>query len=549
MKYQKASFSPDSDLPSSIVVFFVALPLCLGIAHGSEAPLMSGLIAGIVGGIIVGTISGSRFGVSGPAAGLMTIVAGAIATLGGSFETFLAAVVIAGFLQILLGVFKLGFIAYYFPNSVINGMLAGIGVTIFLKQIPHAIGDDRTDEGSEGFNLSHIWQDFIETFDAINYGAVIISVISLVILILFQQKFIAKNKLLKFVPGSMVAVVIAIILNFLFRGNGELELGQAHLVNLKNIDGPTDFFSNIRFPNFSAAFSSIHVWVTGGLIAIIASLETLLCVEATDKMDPSKNVTPSNLELIAQGAGNIVSGLIGGLPITQVIVRSSANINSGAKSKWSAVLHGALLFLCVLFIPSVLKLIPLSALAAVLLIVGFKLAHPKKFKEMYNQGWSQFIPFAVTVVLVWKLGLLNGVLIGLGLAFLFILYNNFVHSFYFKSDEHKEGEPYVIHLSEHMTFLNKASLIKVFKEIPNGSEVVIDMTNTLDVDADIWDVIESFETNAIERQIKCTVKCNLPRDKNESLVALLATKKQKMMDSKLSLSTLMGRKVDENDNV
>ncbi|MCB9189671.1 MAG: SulP family inorganic anion transporter [Flavobacteriales bacterium] len=549
MKYQKASFSPGSDLPSSIVVFFVALPLCLGIAHGSEAPLMSGLIAGIVGGIIVGTISGSRFGVSGPAAGLMTIVAGAIATLGGSFETFLAAVVIAGFLQILLGVFKLGFIAYYFPNSVINGMLAGIGVTIFLKQIPHAIGDDRTDEGSEGFNLSHIWQDFIETFDAINYGAVIISVISLVILILFQQKFIAKNKLLKFVPGSMVAVVIAIILNFLFRGNGELELGQAHLVNLKNIDGPTDFFSNIRFPNFSAAFSSIHVWVTGGLIAIIASLETLLCVEATDKMDPSKNVTPSNLELIAQGTGNIVSGLIGGLPITQVIVRSSANINSGAKSKWSAVLHGALLFLCVLFIPSVLKLIPLSALAAVLLIVGFKLAHPKKFKEMYNQGWSQFIPFAVTVVLVWKLGLLNGVLIGLGLAFLFILYNNFAHSFYFKSDEHKEGEPYVIHLSEHMTFLNKASLIKVFKEIPNGSEVVIDMTNTLDVDADIWDVIESFETNAIERQIKCTVKCNLPRDKNESLAALLSTKKQKMMDSKLSLSTLMGRKVDENDNV
>lgn len=547
MSNNKSSFSFGSDLPSSIVVFFVALPLCLGIAHGSDAPLMAGLIAGIVGGIVVGIISGSKYGVSGPAAGLMTIVAGAIATLGGSFETFLVTVIIAGLFQILLGAFKLGFIAYYFPNSVINGMLAGIGVTIFLKQIPHAIGDDRTDEGSEGFNLSHIWNDFIDTFDAMNYGAVIIAGISLVILILFQQKFISQNRFLKFIPGSMVAVVVAIGLNFLFRGNSQLELGQAHLVNLGDINGPKDFFSNMRFPDFSAAFKSVHVWITGGLIAVIASLETLLCVEATDKMDPAKNVTPSNLELIAQGAGNVVSGLIGGLPITQVIVRSSANINAGAKSKWSAVLHGALLFLCVLFIPSLLKLIPLSALAAVLLIVGYKLAHPKKFKEMYKQGWSQFIPFALTVVLVWKLGLLNGVLIGLGLAFLFILYNNFAHSFYFKSDEHKEGEPYILHLSEHMTFLNKASLIKVFKEIPNGSEVIIDMTNTVDVDADIWDVIDNFETNAVERDIKVKVNCNLPRDKNESLATLLATKKQKLMDSKGSLSNLMGKNTRKNE--
>ncbi|CAG5078053.1 SulP family inorganic anion transporter [Parvicella tangerina] len=576
MSNQKSSFSFGSDFPASIVVFFVALPLCLGIAHGSEAPLMSGLIAGIIGGTVVGIISGSRFGVSGPAAGLMTIVAGAIATLdqtlqpfGGilyssisgptetasklvnpeaAFSAFLAVVVIAGVFQILLGVFKLGFIAYYFPNSVINGMLAGIGVTIFLKQIPHAIGDDRVDEGDEGFSLAHVWQDFIDTFDAMNYGAVIIAAISLGILILFQQKFITKNQILKFVPGSMVAVILAIILNYAFKGNADLELGQNHLVNLGSMEGPSDFFADMRFPDFSAAFKSIHVWITGALIALIASLETLLCVEATDRMDPAKNVTPANRELIAQGTGNMISGLIGGLPITQVIVRSSANINAGAKSKWSAILHGVLLFLCVLFIPFVLKLIPLSALAAVLLIVGYKLAHPKKFKAMYKEGWSQFIPFVVTVVLVWKLGLLNGVLIGLGLAFLFILYNNFAHSFYFKSDEHQEGEPYVLHLSEHMTFLNKASLIKVFKEIPDGSEVIIDMTNTVDVDSDIWDTIDNFETNAFERNIKCIIKCNLPREKNESLAALMASKKQRMMDSKISLSNLMGKKADKDEN-
>lgn len=550
MNNQKSSFSFGSDFPSSIVVFFVALPLCLGIAHGSNAPLLSGIIAGIVGGIVVGIISGSRFGVSGPAAGLMTIVAGAIASFGGSFEMFLATVVLAGVFQILMGVFKLGFIAYYFPNSVINGMLAGIGVTIFLKQIPHAVGYDKVDEGSEGMfqdDGQTMVSELVNMLDYINYGAIIIAVISLGILILFQQKMISKNKILKYVPGSMIAVVAGVILNQLFLGMPNFELGTDHLVKLDGLDSPEDFFNNMAFPDFSGAFKSAQVWIVALTIAVIASLETLLCVEATDKMDPAKNVTPTNRELIAQGAGNTISGLIGGLPITQVIVRSTANINAGAKSKWSAVLHGILLFVCVLFIPFILKLIPLAALAAILLIVGYKLAHPSKFKAMYKEGWSQFIPFFVTVVLVWFLGLLYGVGIGLGLAFLFILYNNFKHSFYFKPDEHNEGEPYVIHLSEHMTFLNKASLIKVFKEIPDGVEVIIDMSNTIDVDADIWDVIENFETNALERNIKCTVKSNLPREQNESLAALLASKKKKMMDSKLSLSNLMGRKVDKND--
>lgn len=549
MNNQKSSFSFGSDFPSSIVVFFVALPLCLGIAHGSNAPLLSGIIAGIVGGLVVGIISGSRFGVSGPAAGLMSIVIGAMVAFGGDFNMFLVTVVLAGVIQILLGLFKLGFIAYYFPNSVIKGMLAGIGVTIFLKQIPHAVGYDKVDEGSEGMfqdDGQTMVSELVNMLDYVNYGAVIIAVISLGILILFQQKFISENKVLKFVPGSMIAVLSAVAFNFIFKGSS-MELGQSHLVNLGDINGPADFFTNMEFPDFMKGLKSSTVWVTAVVIAIVASLETLLCVEATDKMDPAKNITPTNRELIAQGIGNTVSGLIGGLPITQVIVRSTANINAGAKSKWSAVMHGILLFVCVLFIPFLLTLIPLAALAAVLLIVGYKLAHPSKFKAMYKEGWSQFIPFFVTVVLVWFLGLLYGVGIGLGLAFLFILYNNFKHSFYFKPDEHNEGEPYVIHLSEHMTFLNKASLIKVFKEIPDGAEVTIDMSNTIDVDADIWDVIENFETNALERNIKCTVKSNLPREQNESLSALLAGKKKKIMDSKMSLSNLMGRKSDNND--
>lgn len=551
MNNNKSNFSFGNDFPSSIVVFFVALPLCLGIAHGSNAPLLSGVIAGIVGGIVVGIISGSRFGVSGPAAGLMTIVAGAIATFGGSFEMFLATVVLAGVIQILLGIFKLGFIAYYFPNSVIKGMLAGIGVTIFLKQIPHAVGYDKVDEGSEGMfqkDGETMISELINMLDYVNFGAIIIALVALAILILFQQKFISENRFMKFIPGSMIAVLVGVIFNQLFLGKPNFELDADHLVKLNGLNGPKDFFSNMTFPDFAGAFKSAQVWVVAFTIAVIASLETLLCVEATDKMDPAKNVTPSNRELIAQGTGNLVAGLIGGLPITQVIVRSSANINSGAKSKWSAVMHGGLLLICVLFIPNILKLIPLAALAAVLLTVGYKLAHPSKFVAIYKEGWSQFIPFLITVILVWFLGLLYGVAIGLGLAFLFILYNNFRHSFYFNEEEHIDGEPYKLYLSEHMTFLNKASLIKAFKEIPNGSEVIIDMSNTVNVDADIWDVIDNFETNAIERNIKCHVVCHLPRDENESLAALMASREKKILDSKNGLSNLMGKKANSNEN-
>lgn len=568
MKYNKAPFSIGNDLPSSIVVFFVALPLCLGIAHGSDTPLLSGIIAGIVGGIVVGVISGSRFGVSGPAAGLMTLVGGAMLSfqktlehanndlpydgiMADAFSLLLLSVVIAGVFQILLGALKLGFIAYYFPNSVINGMLAGIGVTIFLKQIPHAVGYDRVDEGSEGMfqeDGQTMVSELVNMLDYVNYGAIIISIISLVVLILFQKKFISEHRLLKYIPGSMIAVLIGIFLNQMFINTPNFELGGEHLVNLGGLNGPKDFFESLAFPNFLAGLKLPSVWITGAVIALVASLETLLCVEATDKLDPNKNVTPTNRELIAQGAGNVVSGLVGGLPITQVIVRSSANISAGAKSKWSSVMHGVLLFLCVLLIPTVLKLIPLSALAAVLLVVGYKLAHPKKFIESFHEGWSQFIPFIVTVVMVWFWGLLWGVGIGLGLAFLFILYNNFAHSYYFKTEDHHPGEPYIIHLSEHMTFLNKASLIKVFKEIPNGSKVIIDMTHTLNMDADILDTIKNFEINAAERKIMITFEGIPGKDESTSLETFLQLKKQYLLGTKQSLSKLMDANKSDLEN-
>lgn len=538
MKSNKTPFSFENDIPSSIVVFFVALPLCLGIAHISKAPLISGIIAGIIGGVVVGIFSGSKFGVSGPANGAMSIVAGAIASFGGSFEMFLASVVLAGIFLILMGIFKLGFIAFYFPNSVIKGMLAGIGLTIFFKQIPHALGDDQVDEGAEGMvesGIQNLWNESYNMVRDMNFGALIIFTLSVLIIISFSSKKISENKILKFIPASMIAVVIAIILNYLFGGIDRFELKNNHLVQLNDLSGPSDFFKNITFPNFTGAFKNSSVWVIAFTIAIISSLETLLSVEATDKLDPTKTTTPPNKELIAQGIGNIVSGLIGGLPITQVVVRSSANINAGAKSKLSTILHGSWLLLSVLFIPGILQLIPLAALAAVLIIVGYKLAHPKLFKATFDQGWNQFLPFLVTTFLVWKLGILWGVGIGLGIAFLFILYNNFSHSFYVKKEAQIVNEPFIIHLSEHMSFLNKASLIKVFKDIPNESEVILDMNNTLDMDADIAEVINNFSINSKERKIKFSMIGIDGKAEDQSIIEFLFLKKQKLINSKSHL--------------
>jgi len=377
-----------SDIPASIVVFFVALPLCLGIALASGAPLFSGLIAGIIGGIIVGALSGSTIGVSGPAAGLAAIVLTAIGTLGG-YENFLVAVVIGGAIQLLFGILKAGIIGYYFPSSVIKGMLTGIGIIIILKQIPHFFGYDADPEGDMAFLQIDGENTFSEIFVALNsisLGATIIAVLSLAILLLWSTTLSKKGKIFQLIQGPLVAVVTGIVYFVITQGNDVFGIAGNHLVQVPVPDSFDSFLGQFSFPNFSV-ITNPEVWIVGFTIALVASLETLLCVEATDKLDPQKRVTPTNRELLAQGTGNIISGMIGGLPITQVIVRSSANIQSGGKTKTATIIHGFLLLISVLIIPTVLNMIPLSVLAAILFIVGYKLAKPSTFKAMYKAGW------------------------------------------------------------------------------------------------------------------------------------------------------------------
>ena len=387
------------DVPASIVVFLVALPLCLGIALASGAPLFSGLIAGIIGGIIVGALSGSPLGVSGPAAGLAVIVLNAITDLGG-FEIFLVAVMLAGILQLIAGFAKAGIIAYFFPSSVIHGMLAGIGIIIFLKQIPHAFGYDKDPAGDLRFQQvdgHNTFDELIHMLDFISPGVLIVAGISLAILIIWETSFFKKLKFTKLVQGPLVAVAVSIFLGIAFATMPDLAISAEHMVKVPIPDSFDSFLGNFARPDFSA-LSNPAVYTTAIVIAVVASLETLLCVEASDKQDPDKRVTPTNRELKAQGVGNLISGFVGGLPLTQVIVRSSANMQSGGRSKASAILHGFLLLISVIVIPRVLNMIPLGVLAAILLVVGYKLAKPALFKRMYREGMGQFIPFVVTIV-------------------------------------------------------------------------------------------------------------------------------------------------------
>ena len=378
-----------NDLPASIVVFFVALPLCLGIALASGAPLFSGLIAGIIGGIVVGAASGSKIGVSGPAAGLAAIVLTAIGALGG-FENFLLAVVLGGVIQIVFGILKAGIIGYYFPSSVIKGMLTGIGIIIILKQIPHFFGYDPDPEGDFAFfqvDGENTFSEILQTFNNISIGATLVAVIGLGILLLWSNVLSKKGKIFQLVQGPLVAVVFGIIFYNLTKDSSLWGISSDHLVSVPVPIDASSFLAQFSFPNFGA-ITNPQIWITAFTIALVASLETLLCVEATDKIDPDKGVTPTNRELLAQGTGNIISGMIGGLPITQVIVRSSANIQSGGKTKMAAIIHGLLLLTSVILIPRLLNMIPLSVLAAILFIVGFKLAKPGLFKTMYNLGWK-----------------------------------------------------------------------------------------------------------------------------------------------------------------
>ncbi len=492
-----------SDIPASIVVFFVALPLCLGIALASGAPLFSGLIAGIVGGVIVGSLSGSKIGVSGPAAGLAAIVLTAIGTLGG-YENFLVAVVLGGVIQLVFGFLKAGVIGYYFPSSVIKGMLTGIGIIIILKQIPHFFGYDATPEGDFAFfqlDGENTFSEIFNTFNNIQPGSALIGIIGLSILLLWDKVLSKKGKIFKIVQGPLVAVAAGIIFFTITKSHDILGIAQSHLVSVPVPEDASSFINQFSFPNFSIIGSS-DVWIVAFTLALVASLETLLCVEATDKLDPNKNVTPTNRELLAQGTGNIISGMIGGLPITQVIVRSSANVQSGGKSKMSAIIHGLLLLISILIIPRMLNMIPLSVLAAVLLIVGYKLAKPALFKKMYDLGWKQFVPFTVTVLGIVFIDLLYGIGLGLAVGIMIILIKSYQNSHFL----HKEGEDVddgkiKITLAEEVTFINKGAILKELDNIPKNSYLELDVRKTRYLDYDIIEILEDFVIKAKERNI------------------------------------------------
>jgi len=491
-----------ADLPASIVVFFVALPLCLGIALASGAPLFSGLIAGIVGGVIVGSLSGSAIGVSGPAAGLAAIVLTSIGALGG-FENFLVAVVLGGVIQLIFGVLKAGIIGYYFPSSVIKGMLTGIGIIIILKQIPHFFGYDVVSEGDFAFNQADGENTFSELFimlGNISIGPTIIAVVGLLIMILWEKVLAKKGKIFKIIQGPLVAVVLGIIYYQVTKGTA-YGIESNHLVSIPVPSDFNSFLGQFSFPNF-AVITESAVWVTAFTIALVASLETLLCVEATDKLDPDKRVTPTNRELMAQGTGNIISGMIGGLPITQVIVRSSANIQSGGKTKLSAIFHGFLLIIAVVIIPGLLNMVPLSVLAAILLIVGFKLAKPALFKIMYKLGWMQFVPFMVTVTGIIFTDLLKGIALGLTVGIIIVLYKSYQNSHFLHAETNSDGPDNLkMTLAEEVTFLNKGAILNALDRIPRNSFLELDVRKTRFLDHDIIEILDDFAYKAKNRNI------------------------------------------------
>ena len=483
-----------SDFSSGLVVFLVALPLCLGIALASGAPLFSGIISGVIGGIVVGYLSQSHLSVSGPAAGLTAIVLTAITDLG-SFNVFLLAVLIAGIIQLVLGFIKAGTISNYFPNNVIEGMLAGIGVIIILKQIPHAFGYDPDFEGDESFFQPDGQNTFTELFQVFNHvqiGSIIITLISLSILILWNKSEFLKK--IKLIPPALVAVILSIILNELFIQTGSsFVIVKSHLVSLPIPTTLVEFKNLIVIPDFSAITNS-KVWIVALTIAIVASIETLLCIEASDRMDAQKRYTDTNVELKAQGIGNIVSSLLGGLPMTSVVVRTSANNAAGAKSKMSAIIHGILLLISVLLIPTILNKIPLATLAAVLLMVGYKLANPKTLKHFWEKDKIyQFVPFILTFLAVVFTDLLKGVALGMIVNIIFVLIGNSKRAYKFRKDEYKEGDIIHIDLAQEVSFLNKSAIKTTLNKLPENSKVVINANDTVYIAHDVLDLIYEFK--------------------------------------------------------
>lgn len=484
-----------SDFASGLVVFLVALPLCLGIALASGAPLFSGIISGIIGGIVVGFLSRSHISVTGPAAGLTAIVLTAITDLG-AYNIFLTAVIIAGLLQLLLGFLKAGSISNYFPTNVIEGMLAGIGIIIFLKQIPHAIGYDKVSEGDTSFfekGGSNMFETIFDAFNYINYGSIIITAVALAILIIWDKVPFLKR--LKLVPAALIAVFSGIIINEIFiRTGSALRVSEDHLVSLPTPSSMVEFQAMFVIPDFSvAALTNPNVWVVGITIAIVASIETLLCIEAADRMDPYKRYTNTNVELKAQGIGNLLSGLIGGLPMTSVVVRSSANANAGARTKSSAIIHGLLLMISVLTIAPFLNKIPLATLAAILLLIGYRLAKPAHFMHFIAKGKYQYVPFIATVVAVVFLDLLKGVALGMLISIFFVLRGNYKRAYSFKKEEYQDDDVIHIQLAQEVSFLNKAAIKNTLSNLPEKSKVIIDASDTVYIAHDVLDLIEEFK--------------------------------------------------------
>ena len=492
------------DLPAGVVVFLVALPLCLGVALASGAPLFAGIIAGIAGGLVVGSVSGSHVSVSGPAAGLTTIVFANIAKMG-SFEAFLVTVVLAGAIQFTLGMLKAGSIGNYFPSSVIKGMLSAIGIILILKQIPHAVGYDKDFEGDESFFQSdgeNTFTELIQALSFINGGAFLVCILSLAILFLWERPNIKSKKIASLLPAPLLVVIIGVVINEIMKTVlPGWAIGKEHLVSLPISDGLASFANQFTFPDFSA-ITTKDCWIVAFTIAIVASLESLLSIDAVDKLDPLKRTTPLNRELKAQGLGNMVSGLIGGLPVTAVIVRSTANVSAGARTKLSTIIHGLLLVLTVLLIPGLLNKIPLASLAAILFQVGFKLAKPSVIMGMYHKGKDQFIPFVVTILAILLTDLLIGISIGIAVGLFFVLKTNFQRSLISVN----ENGNHLIRLTKEVSFLNKALLRRTFNEIPDGSKVLIDGTRSTFIDQDILETINDFRESAPNRKISVELK-------------------------------------------
>ncbi len=489
------------DLAAGLSVFLVALPLCLGIALASGAPLYSGILSGIIGGLIVPIVSKAPLAVSGPAAGLTTLVAGSILLLG-DFRIFLLTVIVAGLFQLILGLLKLGVIAHYFPSSVIKGMLAGIGIILISSQIPVALGYDQPDFWTDGFlelfSSRQILGNFREFYSYVSAGSIIITAVSLMAMWLVQKnKKIARFSL----PAPLAAVLAGVLLNYIFNQFVPgLALKPSQLVNI-----PQNIFSEITFPDFAFLFNTPAVWKNGVVIGLLATIETLLCVEAIDKLDKYNRITPVNRELVAQGIGNMTCGLLGAIPITAVIVRGSANVDAGGRTRLSAITHGVFLLLTVLLIPFILNMIPYPSLAAILLVTGYNLSRPSLYRDLWKQRLKQFLPFIITIIFILITDLLIGVSVGLLFAIYFIIQNNFREEFKYTPADIQEGTAGLIKLNSNVTFLNKVDIKKLLEEIPDKTALTIDGSDANYIDYDVLEIINEFKTKAKDRSIELTL--------------------------------------------